>query len=338
MLLTWTNIVTTVPVTQAWIQRATNAGFTTGVTNIGVSPAATSYTDPGVAVGTTYYYRARSQGPSGYSPWSNVASILVHSSFPPASFFGSQFSCSPSCAGRFGWSENTSVMTADSVPAGASFTQMLRVTYPIGSIDSGSVATLGTPLGGAQAAIPFATGATSATTTLQYYIRPQPGFQPALGGKLPGLYGGDQSVASGGHDPDGTNGWTARLMWRPGNSGEVYAYLAGTDGYGTQLGCGNWTWQPGKWTEVQEAVNLNTPSASDGYIRIYINGVLVLDATGLKFRTVSSLKTSGVYFSTFFGGSDKTWASPQTQHTDFAGFAIVNQPVSAPHALACPKA
>ena len=111
------------------------------------------------------------------------------------------------------------MITADSVPAGASFTNMLRVNYPQGSIDSGSVATLGTPLGGAQAAIPFSTGATSATTTLQYYIRPQAGFQPNLGGKLPGLYGGNTSVASGGNNPDGTNGWTARLMWRTRQQG-----------------------------------------------------------------------------------------------------------------------
>ena len=84
-------------------------------------------------------------------------------------------------------------------------------------------------------------------------------------------------------------------------------------------------------------MSLNTPGQSNGYIRVYINGVEVLDATGLEFRTVSSLQINGLYFSTFFGGSDKTWASPQTQHTDFAGFAVVNQPASAPSALGCPK-
>ena len=125
-------------------------------------------------------------------------------------------------------------------------------------------------------------------------------------------------------------------MWRNDDEGEVYAYLATTNGYGTQLGCGNWVWQPGKWTEVQEAVSLNTPGQSDGYIIVYINGVEVLDAIGLKFRTVSSLQINGLFFSTFFGGSDKTWASPQTQHTDFADFAVTNQPVaSSMPAVAC---
>ena len=326
--LTWTNHATTPAATQVLIQRATNAGFTSNVTSILVGAAVASYTDPTVVAGTTYYYRVLAQGLAGNSPWSNIVSFLHPSASAPASFFGSQFACAPSCAGSFGWSEDTSVITADSVPAGAPFTKMLRVTYPQGSIDSGSVATLGTPLGGAQAAMPFSTGATSATTTLQYYVRPQPGFEPNKGGKLPGLYGGDTSVASGGNDPNGTNGWSARLMWRNDDNGEVYAYMDTTDGYGTQLGCGNWVWQPGKWTEVQETVSLNTPGESNGYIIVYINGVEVLDATGLEFRTVSSLQINGLFFSTFFGGSDKTWASPQTQHTDFADFAVTNQPVA----------
>jgi hypothetical protein len=29
-----------------------------------------------------------------------------------------------------------------------------------------------------------------------------------------------------------------------------------------------------------------------------------------------------VFFSTFFGGSDPSWATPRTQHTDFAAFAV----------------
>ncbi len=335
--LTWTNHAITPAATAVWIQWATDAGFTQNVTSASVGPAVASYAGATVVAGTTYYYRVRAQNLAGYSPWSNVVSLLRPGPAAPPSFFGSQFACAAYCAGSFGWTENTSVMTADSVPAGTPFTNMLRVGYPKGSIDSGSVSALGTPLGGAQAALPFSTGATSAATTVQYYIRPQAGFLSNKGGKLPGLYGGDTSVASGGHDPDGTNGWTARLMWRNANNGEVYAYLdsASADNYGLQLGCGNWTWQPGQWTEVQETVSLNAPGQSNGYINIYINGAEVLQAIGLRFRTVSSLQINGLFFSTFFGGSDLTWASPQTQHTDFAGFTVLSKPLSVPPAVAC---
>jgi hypothetical protein len=333
--LTWTNNATLPAATAMQIERATDDGFTRNVTTFAVDPNATSYTDTSVVVGATYRYRVRAQNLAGSSPWSNVVSIVRPGTSAPLSFFGPQFACGAYCAGSFGWTENTAVTTADNVPSSTSFAHMLRIIYPAGSIDSGSVTKLGTPLGGAQAAIPFAAGGTSATTTLRYYIRPQLGFQSIRGGKLPGLYGGNTSVASGGHDPDGTNGWTARLMWRNDNNGEVYAYLADTDGYGLQLGCGNWTWQPGKWTKVQETVHLNTPGKANGYITVYIDGVPALNAIGLMFRTVSSLQINGLYLSTFFGGSDKTWATPQTQYVDFAGFGVTSQPQSALPAAAC---
>jgi hypothetical protein len=333
--LTWTNNATIPAATAIQIERATDAGFTQNVTTFAVGPNATTYTDTSVVAGATYRYRVLAQDLAGSSPWSNVVSILRPGTSAPVSFFGPQLACGAYCAASFGWAENTAVTTADNVPSGTSFTNMLRVIYPAGSIDSGSVTTLGTPLGGAQAAIPLAAGPTSATTTLRYYVRPQSGFQSIRGGKLPGLYGGNTSVASGGRDPDGTNGWSARLMWRNDNNGEVYAYLAGTDGYGMQLGCGNWTWQPGKWTKVQETVHLNTPGQANGYITVYIDGVPALDAIGLTFRTVSSLQISGLYLSTFFGGSDKTWATPQTQYVDFAGFGVTSQPLSVPPAAAC---
>jgi hypothetical protein len=335
--LTWTDNATVPAATAIQVERATDAAFTRHVTDFAVGPNATSYTDTTVVAGPAYRYRLLAQNGASDSSWSNAVSIQRPVTSAPVSFFGSSFACADSCAGSFGWNANTVVTTADSVPATTSFTKMLRVTYPQGSIDSASVAKLGTPLGGAQAAIPFSAGPTSATTTLHYYVRPQPGFQSVRGGELPGLYGGDTAVASGGHDPDGTNGWSGRLMWRTGNNGELYAYLDGTQGYGQQLGCGNWTWQPGKWTKVQETVSLNTPGEANGYIIVRINGAPALDATGLTFRSVSSLQINGLYLSTFFGGSDKTWAAPQTQYMDFAGFGATSQPVPvpAPPAAAC---
>ncbi len=260
-------------------------------------------------------------GPRAFAPMTAGATVV--SSQPPLSFFPG-FTCPASqgyCDGSFGWSQNTSVQTADNLPRGASVTRMLRVNYPKGSIDYSSVSKYGTPLGGAQAAVPFSDN--QPHQYLRYYVRFQPGFQFNKGGKLPGLYGGDTSVASGGHNPDGTNGFSVRLMWRPGGAGEAYAYIdqpskEGT--YGLELGRGNWYWQPGLWTQVQLDVRPNDIGTTNGHIRVFINGQKMLDAEGLKFRTASTLKTDGMFFSTFFGGSDPTWASPQAQHTDFASF------------------
>ena len=59
VLLTWTNNATTPAATAIVIQRATDAAFTKNRTDTTVSPAATSYTDKKVRVGTTYYYRVQ---------------------------------------------------------------------------------------------------------------------------------------------------------------------------------------------------------------------------------------------------------------------------------------
>ena len=49
---------------------------------------------------------------------------------------------------------------------------------------------------------------------------------------------------------------------------------------------------------------------------------LVLDQGNVVFRTVASLKIEGIFFCTFFGGNDPSWATPKTTHADFAKFAV----------------
>jgi hypothetical protein len=56
-----------------WIQRSTNAAFTTAVTNTTVGPTVTSHKDTVVA-GKRYYYRVRADNAADNSAWSNVAS------------------------------------------------------------------------------------------------------------------------------------------------------------------------------------------------------------------------------------------------------------------------
>jgi hypothetical protein len=58
--------------TKIWIQRSTNARFTT-VTSYAVGPTVTSYKNTVVA-GKKYYYRVRAYNAAGYSSWSNTAS------------------------------------------------------------------------------------------------------------------------------------------------------------------------------------------------------------------------------------------------------------------------
>jgi hypothetical protein len=72
--LTWTNHASAPSAaTTIWIQRSTNARFTTAVTNTVVGPNVTSHRETVVA-GKRYYYRVRAHNAVGFSRWSNTAS------------------------------------------------------------------------------------------------------------------------------------------------------------------------------------------------------------------------------------------------------------------------
>ena len=155
---------------------------------------------------------------------------------------------------------------------------------------------------------------------LEYSIRFPAGFDFVKGGKLPGLYGG--TVTGGQTIPDGTDGFSTRYMWRRDGDGEVYAYLPTSQEHGTSLGRGCWSFPTGSWTTVSQRVRLNTPGLADGEVTVQQDGHEVLRRTGLTFRTTDELRIEGLFFSTFFGGGDESWASPVDQYAEFAGFRL----------------
>jgi hypothetical protein len=212
--------------------------------------------------------------------------------------------------GDFGLDQAQLITTTDA-PGGT----MLRISYPAGSASRSA----GGPDGGTQAYLHLP-GNPIDTLDLTYQLRFPPDFDFVKGGKLPGLYGG--TVTSGQHIPDGTNGFSTRYMWRAHGDGEVYAYLPTSHEHGTSLGRGCWTFTPGRWTTIRQHTQLNTPGHTDGRITVWQDDRQVLDQTGLEFRTTDQLHIDGLFFSTFFGGDDTTWASPTDQYADFAEFTL----------------
>jgi len=196
--------------------------------------------------------------------------------------------------------------------------RLVRVSYPAGSA-SPTAARGGAQDGGAQAYLRLPRSADN--MTLIYYVRFQPGFQFVKGGKLPGLFGG--TAGSGGEHRE--NGFSTRFMWRAGGAGEVYAYLPEQAGYGDSLGRGSWTFRTGEWNEIAQRVELNSPGKADGTVAVTLNGSEVFRQSGLIYRSAPDLHIDGVFFSTFFGGEDSTWASPADQYADFAGFALTEE-------------
>jgi hypothetical protein len=239
---------------------------------------------------------------------------------PPAgvtSFFGPGLAAEN--FGSFGADRSSIVPSGD-----PHFPTALRVRYPADSASQLAAANSDTAHGGAQFYLRW-TGGPADDAYLAYRLRLPAGFNFVKGGKLPGLYGGRRN--SGRKIPDGTNGFSTRYMWRTDGAGEVYAYLPTSVAHGTSLGRGDWSWPTGRWTSVQQFVHLNRPGYSDGEVRVWVDGQPVLDQQNLIFRTTTSLKIQGLFFSTFFGGGDASWATPVDQYADFADFRLDTRPV-----------
>jgi YVTN family beta-propeller protein len=64
--LTWTDNATAPAATLVQVERASDPGFTAGVTDFPLGAAATSYTDTAVVEGATYYYRVRAENDSNH--------------------------------------------------------------------------------------------------------------------------------------------------------------------------------------------------------------------------------------------------------------------------------
>lgn len=196
---------------------------------------------------------------------------------------------------------------------------VMRVAVPRGAIDPGSMALRGLPRGGAgfkSSILP--TGSTHAV--LSYRVRFPSNFDFVRGGKLPGLYGGVGN--SGGKIPDGTDGFSFRLMWGKAGVGEVYAYLPSSVKYGTGLFRGEFKFERGIWHEVVEELKLNSPGAGDGLLRLWFDGRLVGEQRDLVIRKVDTLKIEGLFFDFFFGGNDDSWAPASDTYVDFANFRL----------------
>jgi len=223
----------------------------------------------------------------------------------------------PRSEGRFGL-DRLHLDRASSGESGAP-TTFLRADYPRGSASPAVGVATGAPGGGAQF-LGTRPGTPADHLFLRYRVRFAESFAFVKGGKLPGFYGG--RMISGGRIPDGTDGFSTRFMWRAGGAGEVYAYLPSSVSWGTSLGRGRFRFTTGRWQCLEQELSLNTPGRADGVVRVWLDDRPVFEQEHLTFRTTAALRIEGVFFSTFFGGNDASWASPADTHADFADFAV----------------
>lgn len=218
----------------------------------------------------------------------------------------------------------------------------MKVHFPQGSY------TYKSPLGGVSfyAPGPSSVDLTNAKeATFGYSIYFENGFAFNMGGKLPGLYGGNsdsESIScSGGRRS--TACFSARLMWRTNGEGEMYTYLPPFDDgrfaankkqcdvapeshcnptYGASVGRGAFQFTPGQWTTVSERVRLNDVGQANGELELFVNGESVISVKGLILRDSSAGRIRGIQMQSFFGGSSSEWASPKDQDIYFSDFSL----------------
>lgn len=164
-----------------------------------------------------------------------------------------------------------------------------------------------------------------------YWIKFSDDFNFVKGGKLPGLAGG--KLNTGGRVPDGTDGWSARMVWGPGGSINQYAYYPGQ----TTLKGKSFPWdidgftlkfRKGEWHKIETRIKVNTPGKYDGIMQSWLDGNLALDLRDMRFRDIASLHIDTLLFSSFFGGASSLWATTKTEYAYFDNVVVSTKPIT----------
>ncbi|CAF3545024.1 unnamed protein product [Rotaria sp. Silwood1] len=201
-------------------------------------------------------------------------------------------------------------------------TPFIRVHFPKGSWSPQATERAGLPQGGTQWKSNLLHPELS-DVTLTYSIRFPSQFNFVRGGKLPGLYGGKGN--SGDDTPNGEDGFSARYMWREKGRGILYPFLPDSPYMGTTYELGTPLFNgDNKWHTLAQRLQLNTPGKKDGIITVWYDGKEVFKTTDVLFRTVYTLKITGIFFQTFFGGSTADWATPVATYIDFKDFKLTH--------------
>ena len=242
--------------------------------------------------------------------WGAAANEVIQSQF---SNLNLEFSSFPATQNAWGMENLTFFPLPDDSG------KYMRVFIPKGAIDPGTMRARSMPVGGAGfKSRVFSDGVRRAT--LSYRVRFPVGFDFVRGGKLPGLYGGKGN--SGGRIPDGTDGFSFRLMWGLGGRGSVYAYIPSSVKYGSGFLVHKFHFQTGVWHQIVQELILNDPGQANGVVRLWMDGHFVGEENTILMRTVDDLKINGLFFDVFFGGNDNSWAPPADTHIDFSDFFI----------------
>jgi hypothetical protein len=123
------------------------------------------------------------------------------------------------------------------------------------------------------------------------------------GGVLPGIFG-DLPAAMAEPASDATR-FGSRPQWRSGVEAKLAIAAAGA-GY-RPVSVPGFPLPQGRWTRVEQELVLNAPGTANGTVRLWVDGQLKAEDTGLALRTDPNAKISGVLADIgYFRNSGKT--------------------------------
>ncbi|MFW6436780.1 MAG: polysaccharide lyase [Halococcoides sp.] len=211
----------------------------------------------------------------------------------------------------------------------------LDTQYPAGEAGNGN--------GGVDMMVPL--GRHYDELYLGYRVTFGAGFEFSnAGGKLPGLIGSADGVyaVTGGDDPDGENGWSARMMWRDppdedldrGGLVMFYVYHPDQPGeYGENMfwddgPSGQVYFERDTAHEIEHRIVTNTPGESDGVLEGWFDGEKAFERRDLRFWDVPDRGINRFYLSSFFGGGNTPkWAHSRDEHIYYDEFVISTEPI-----------
>ena len=166
--------------------------------------------------------------------------------------------------------------------------------------------------------------------TFGYKIKFASNFDFVKGGKLPGIYGGEKGSDGGNKN---NTGFSIRIMWRENGIGEIYAYLPINqdasyktisrvrENYGDSLAYNKFHFTINKWRRIRFYIKLNNINDNNGILKLWIDEKLVFNYEKLNYRN-DYYGINGIFFNTFFGGSDISWSSTRNTNIRFSEFFI----------------
>ena len=128
-------------------------------------------------------------------------------------------------------------------------------------------------------------------------------------------------------------------MWRREGDLEVYGYFPNNQvegfcddsdvlcnfDHGHSLGRGLWRFVPGEWVTIEQVITLNTVGSMDGSVAVLVEGEELYRREQLNIRQSQEVVVQGIMFSTFYGGSDSSWAPGNDTWAYFDDFSFVAQ-------------